>query len=106
MWRWFTHRRQGVPSIVIGLLSLGVVLNLASHSKLRYDSLPGFSDDYFAEFSHAVTTLLDDEKIVELARRRTEMLKDRAEAEEHFKRFGKPRVPTNHHFVLKDNLGY
>lgn len=106
VWRWFTHRRENTPKIVSSMIFLAIFSRYIHLSYLSPESLPGFTNDIEAEYEYTFKTLLDDEKIVELARRRAEMLGRRQEAEEYFARFGKTRVPTGQFIVRKDNLGY
>lgn len=101
-WRWYTNKREIFPQVTFGLLLVGVGILPLKFARGRIDMLPGFQEDRFTQTYDRANRILDDDKIQELAKRRYENLKKRAEAQAYFHVHGYKPQATNLHYKYSE----
>ena len=104
-WRWWRQTPSDLGKLIIVFISGAAFAKLYKLSNPSLVSLPGYTHDYSARHYGKMTERLDDKKIKILATRRTEELRLKKEAQEHFEKNGyKPRA-VNQFIKLNDPTG-
>ena len=105
-WRWIAMRQQNIPKYITGLVCASLLAKFSMYTSSELLESEGFNDSFETKTIAYGNQILDERKMVILASRRWNMLKDRAEAQEYFASKGyKPR-PSNQYMILSDSLGH